>query len=55
MKWGKRSDKIKVPTERRKKLLDTLHFGQTVPTKMTAEAKRNIWWPNINRDIEEKV
>ena len=55
-KWGLTflNDKIVVPTELRKKLLDTLHFGHAGTTKMTAEAK-NFWWPNINKDIEEKV
>ena len=32
-------DRIVVPTELRKKLLDTLHFGHAGATKMTAEAK----------------
>ena len=54
-KWGLTflNDKIVVPTELRKKLLDTLHFGHAEITKMTAEAKI-FWWPNINKDIEEK-
>ena len=43
-----------VPTKLRKQHLDALHFGHAGTTKMTAEAKI-IWWPNINRDIEEKV
>ena len=45
---------IIVPTELRKKLLDTLHFGHAGTTKMTAEAKI-FWWPNINKVIEDKV
>ena len=55
-KWGLTflNDKIVVPTELRKKLLDTLHFGHAGTTKMIAEAKI-FWWPNINKDIEEKV
>ena len=36
------------------KLLDTLHFGHAGNTKMTAEAKI-FWWPDFNKDIEEKV
>ena len=48
------NDKIIIPTELRKKLLETLHFGHAGTTKMTAEA--NIfWWPNINKDIEDKI
>ena len=55
-KWGLTflNDKIVVPTELRKKLLDTLHFGHAGTTKMIAEAKI-FWCPNINKDIEEKV
>ena len=54
-KWGLHflNDRIIVPTELRKKLLDTLHFGHVGTTKMTAEAKI-FWWPNINKDIEDK-
>ena len=55
-KWGLYflNDRIIVPTELRKKLLDTLHFGHAGTTKMTTEAKI-FWWPNINKDIEDKV
>ena len=55
-KWGLTflNDKIVVPTELRKKLLDTLHFGNAGTTKMIAEAKI-FWWSNINKDNEEKV
>ena len=40
-KWGLtfNYDRIVVPAELRKKLLDTLHFGHVGATKMTAEAK----------------
>ena len=53
-KWGLHflNDRIIVATELRKKLLDTLHFGHAGTTKMTAEI---FWWPNINKDIEDKV
>ena len=42
-----------VPNDLRKKLLDILHFGHAGTTKMTAKAKI-FWWPNINKDIEDK-
>ena len=48
------NDKIIVPTEVRKKLLNTLHFGHAGATKMTAETKF-VWWPNINKDIKDKA
>ena len=40
-KWGLifNDDRIVVPAELRKKLLDTLHFGHVGATKMTTEAK----------------
>ena len=55
-RWGLTfvNDKIIVPTELRKKLLDTSHFGHAGTTKMTAEAKI-FWWPKIDEDIEDKV
>ena len=55
-RWGLTivNDKTIIPTELRKKLLETLHFGHAGNTKMTAEAKI-FWWPNINKDIEDKV
>ena len=47
-------DQIVVPIDLRRRLLDILHFGHAGMTKMTAEAKI-FWWPDINRDIENKV
>ena len=55
-KWGLTilNDKIIVPTELLKKILDTLHFGHVGTTKMTTEAKI-FWWPNIKKHIEDNV
>ena len=55
-KWGLtfNDDRIVVPAELRKKLLDTLHFGHAGATKMTAEAKI-FWWPNMQKEIEDKT
>ena len=47
-------DQIVVPMDLRRRLLDILHFGHAGTTKMLAEAKI-FWWPEINRDIENKV
>ena len=47
-------DQIVVAVDLRRQLLDILHFGHAGMTKMTAEAKI-FWWPDINRDIENKV
>ena len=47
-------DRIVVPNELRKKLMETQHFGQAGYTKMTPEAKI-FWWPNMQKEIEEKT
>ena len=54
--WGLtfNDDRIIVPTELRKKLLETLHFGHAGYTKMAAEAKI-FWWPNMQKETEEKT
>ena len=56
IRWGLvfMDDQIVVPVDLRRRLLDILHFGHAGMTKMTAEAKI-FWWPDINRDIENKV
>ena len=55
-KWGLtfNDDQIIVPTELRKKLLETLHLGHAGYTKMEAEDKL-FWWPNMQKEIEEKT
>ena len=47
-------DRIIVPTELRKKTLDTLHFGHAGSTKMLAESKI-FWWPKMCREIGDKT
>ena len=47
-------DQIVVPVDLRRRQLDILYFGHAGMTNMTAEAKI-FWWPDINRDIENKV
>ena len=56
IRWGLvfMDDQIVVPVDLRRRLLDILHFGHAGTTKMIAEAKI-FWWPDINRDIENKV
>ena len=56
IRWGHvfMDDQIVVPVDLQRRLLDILHFGHVDMTKMTAEAKI-FWWPDINRDIENKV
>ena len=47
-------DRIIVPADLRKKLLQTLHFGHAGNMKMTAEAKI-FWCPPIAKDIEKRA
>ena len=56
IRWGLifMDDQIVVPVDLRRRLLDILHFGHAVLTKMTAEAKI-FWWPNITQDFENKA
>ena len=56
IRWGLvfMDDQIVVPVDLRRRLLDILHFGHAGMTKTTAEAKI-LWWPDINRDIKNKV
>ena len=56
IRWGLvfMDDQIVLPVDLRRRLLDILHFGHAGTTKMIAEAKI-FWWPDINRDIENKV
>ena len=56
IRWGLvfRDDQIVVPVDLRRRPLDILHFGHAGMTKLTVEAKI-FWWPDNNRDIENKV
>ena len=55
-KWGLtfNEDWIIVPTELRRRLLDTLHFGLAGATKKTVGAKV-FWWPKMSKEIKEKT
>ena len=55
-KWGLtfNDDRMIVPNELRRKILEKLHFGHAGSTKMAAESKI-FWWPNIQKEIEEKA
>ena len=46
--------RIIVPTELRRMVLDTLHFGHAGATKVTAKAKV-FWWPNKSQEVEEET
>ena len=56
IRWGLVfvDDQIVIPIDLRRRLLEILHFGHSGITKMMSEAKI-FWWPNLKKDIENKV
>ena len=50
--WGSR---VAIPTNLRPQALQMLHDGHPGIVKMKAVARSNIFWPNIDRDIESMV
>ena len=56
IRWGLVfvDDQIAVPINLRKKLTEILHIGHSGTTKMLSDAKI-FWWPNVPKDIEQKV
>jgi hypothetical protein len=49
--WGSR---VVIPSVGRQRMLDNLHLGHPGASRMKALARSNIWWPNMDREIEEK-
>lgn len=50
--WGAR---VVVPPPARKQLLEKLHMGHPGITRMKSLARSFVWWPTINKDLEEYV
>jgi len=48
-------DRIIIPQSERVEMLRKIHEGHLGITKCTERAKKAIWWPSINRFIEEMI
>ena len=48
-------NRIVVPSKIRPNILNRLHASHNGMVAMKAEARQNLWWPNISVDIEERV
>ena len=47
--------KVIIPTVLREQVLAEIHEGHTGIVRMKAVARMHVWWPNINREIENCV
>ena len=50
--WGSR---VVIPHSYREELLDELHEGHPGSTRMKALSRSYVWWPNLDKNIEDRV
>ena len=46
---------VVVPTIGKQKVMDLLHESHPGIVRMKAIARSTVWWPGVDKDIEEKV
>ena len=50
--WGTR---VVVPAKLQNKVMEELHRGHQGAVRMKASARSHVWWPDLDRHIEEKA
>ena len=50
-----RSDRIVIPQSLQQQMLAKLHCGHQGITKCQQRARQSIWWPWINKDIDDMI
>ena len=50
-----RSDRIVIPQSLQQQMLAKLHCGHQGITKCRQRARQSIWWPGINKDIDDMI
>ena len=47
--------RVVIPIVLRNQILNLLHEGHWGTTRMKQTARRYVWWPNVNSDVESLV